>query len=98
MRSRRPPRCAWPPARPRCLPPRCRYGAHYDNYPTAYFSVACAVGICDADVNLFLRRLDKALGEWKSVPASRPRPPPELPKDGKPAFSEQEGAGVGWAA
>jgi hypothetical protein len=71
----------------------CRYGAHCDNYPTPYFSVACAIGICDADVNLFLRRLDKALGEWKSVPASRLRPPPVPPEDEKPASSERGRSG-----
>uniref|UniRef100_A0A7S3SP59 O-phosphoseryl-tRNA(Sec) selenium transferase n=1 Tax=Emiliania huxleyi TaxID=2903 RepID=A0A7S3SP59_EMIHU len=44
------------------------YGAHYSGYPCAYFSVACAIGIADGDVDLFLRRLDKALAEWKKPP------------------------------
>mmetsp|Transcript_23104 Transcript_23104/g.72623 ORF Transcript_23104/g.72623 Transcript_23104/m.72623 type:complete len:246 (-) Transcript_23104:151-888(-) len=44
------------------------YGAHYSGYPYAYFSVACAIGIEDGDVDLFLRRLDKALAEWKKPP------------------------------
>ncbi|EOD10506.1 hypothetical protein EMIHUDRAFT_452696 [Emiliania huxleyi CCMP1516] len=52
--------------------------AHYSGYPCAYFSVACAIGIADGDVDLFLRRLDKAarcpayflmaLAEWKKPP------------------------------
>ena len=54
----------------------CRYGAHCNQYPTTYFSVACAVGISQTDVDLFLKRLDKALGEWKKAPTIRPRPPP----------------------
>jgi len=34
------------------------------------------VGISTADVDLFLKRLDKAMGEWKKVPLPKPRPPP----------------------
>ena len=48
-----------------------RYGAHHDSYPTAYITAAAAMGIRQADVDLFLKRFDKALGEWKKVEAPK---------------------------
>ena len=47
------------------------YGAHHDSYPTAYITAAAAMGIRQADVDLFLKRFDKALGEWKKVEAPK---------------------------
>ena len=58
------------------------YGAHHDSYPTAYITAAAAMGIRQADVDLFLKRFDKALGEWKKV---------EAPKKA-PAAAEEEAA------
>lgn len=43
------------------------YGSHTDAYPVPYFTVACALGITDAEVDTFLKKLDKTLGEWKRM-------------------------------
>ena len=37
------------------------YGAHADAYPCHYLTAAAAVGITDADVDTFVRRLDRVL-------------------------------------
>ena len=50
------------------------YGSHADAYPTAYFTAACALGAREADVDLFLKRLDKTLKDWKKM---KPPPPPK---------------------
>ena len=47
---------------PRTFP---NYGSHSDNYPTAYLTAAAAVGMTKEDVELFCKRLDKVLGQWK---------------------------------
>jgi hypothetical protein len=39
------------------------YGAHVHDYPTAYATAACAVGLTRSEVDLFLARLDKTLTE-----------------------------------
>lgn len=57
------------------------YGAHHDAYPCAYFTVACALGIVEEDVLLFLKRLDKTLTEWKK--------PPHAPKKSLSAVSDE---------
>ena len=41
------------------------YGAHSDIYPTAYLTAAAAIGMTKEDVDLFCKRLDKVLGQWK---------------------------------
>ncbi len=43
------------------------YGSHCDEYPTPYFTVACALGVREDEVQLFLKRLDKTLREWKRM-------------------------------
>ncbi|KAL3904177.1 MAG: hypothetical protein SGPRY_011390 [Prymnesium sp.] len=45
------------------------YGSHHNDYPCAYFTVACAIGITEEDIVLFLKRLDKTLTEWKRQPS-----------------------------
>lgn len=37
------------------------YGASYSEYPCAYLTAACALGISEREIDLFLRRLKKAL-------------------------------------
>ena len=56
------------------------YGSHCDDYPMAYFTAACALGVTEADIDLFLKRLDKTLREWKKM---KPLPPPK-PREGPP--------------
>jgi len=48
------------------------YGSHTERPPAPYFSVACALGITAVDIDLFLRRLDKAPAP--PGPAVRARP------------------------
>ena len=43
----------------------CDWGAHMNNYPHCYFTVACSVGITDTDVIIFIERLDKVLMKFK---------------------------------
>ncbi|KOO35236.1 o-phosphoseryl-tRNA selenium transferase, partial [Chrysochromulina tobinii] len=43
------------------------YGSHCDAYPVAYFTAACALGATEEDLDLFLKRLDKTLKEWKKM-------------------------------
>ena len=57
------------------------YGAHCDKYPVAYFTAACALGATEAEVDLFLKRLDKTLKEWKKM---KPLPPPPTVSEAPP--------------
>jgi len=41
------------------------YGAHIDDYPTAYMTAACAIGIRREEIDEFISRLDKALHHYK---------------------------------
>ncbi len=42
------------------------WGSHCDSYPPGpYLTAACAVGGRKEEVEEFVRRLDKALGEWR---------------------------------
>lgn len=41
------------------------FGAHHDNYPYAYLTVAAAIGMTMEDVDLLIKRLDKVLDKWK---------------------------------
>ena len=41
------------------------YGSHADAYPPgSYLTAACAIGVTREEVDEFLRRLDKALGDF----------------------------------
>lgn len=35
------------------------YGSHSNNYPSAYLTVASAIGITKNDVDTFIKKLDK---------------------------------------
>ena len=64
------------------------YGASYDAYPCAYFTAACALGATEAEADLFFKRLDKTLKEWKKM---KPHPPQAaLPPPGQPAAAPPE--------
>eukprot|EP00887_Chlorella_sp_A99_P001435 scaffold8.g1435.t1 len=41
------------------------YGAHTDDYPCDYLTVAAALGTSEADIETFLARLSAALGEFR---------------------------------
>ena len=41
------------------------WGAHYQRYPVTYFTAACAIGITEFDITTFLKRLNKALRDFK---------------------------------
>lgn len=41
------------------------YGAHYSDYPHDYLTAAAALGTTEADVDEFVSKLKKSLGEWK---------------------------------
>ena len=41
------------------------FGSSVDGYPYSYLTAACAIGLGENEVDLFLRRLDKTLGEFK---------------------------------
>eukprot|EP00977_Amphora_coffeiformis_P000867 scaffold184_cov179-Amphora_coffeaeformis.AAC.26 len=41
------------------------FGSSVDGYPYSYLTAACAIGLGEDEVDLFLRRLDKTLGEFK---------------------------------
>ena len=45
------------------------YGAHADDYPEPYLTVAAAVGMSEADVDVLLRRLDDTIREYKAQAA-----------------------------
>lgn len=42
------------------------FGAHCDDYPCNYLTAAAAIGITKADVDSFIKRLDKVLGKSKA--------------------------------
>jgi hypothetical protein len=48
------------------------YGAHCDAYPVAYFTAACALGATESEADIFFKKLDKTLKEWKKM---KPLPP-----------------------
>ena len=41
------------------------YGAHFNNYPYPYLTIACAIGSNKEEIDLFMERLDKILLEYK---------------------------------
>ena len=41
------------------------WGSHHNNYPTAYFTVAAAVGMRREEVDVFLERLDKVFAKFR---------------------------------
>ncbi|GAB6019326.1 hypothetical protein CHUAL_000920 [Chamberlinius hualienensis] len=48
------------------------YGSHTNNYPSSYLTAAASIGATTGDIDLFIKRLDKVLGKWKSLPGSSP--------------------------
>lgn len=40
------------------------WGAHMNDYPHSYFTVACAIGMQTSEVDVFIRRLDKTIGKF----------------------------------
>lgn len=54
------------------------FGAHVRDYPTAYFTVASALGQRDEEIDLFARRLGVVLAQFRA--AAR------LPEEGQPAM------------
>ena len=42
------------------------YGSHHDAYPCVYFTVACALGITQPEIDLFLKKLGAPIAS-KSV-------------------------------
>lgn len=47
------------------------WGAHARNYRCAYLTAAAAIGMSKADVDTFLKRLDKCLSKFTSTSVSR---------------------------
>lgn len=41
------------------------YGAHADDYPGAYLTVAAAMGMTRSDVDLLCERLDTTIAQYK---------------------------------
>lgn len=41
------------------------WGAHSDTYPSAYLTAAAAIGMRREEVDLFAKKLDKALGKFR---------------------------------
>ena len=41
------------------------WGSHHDSYPTAYFTVAAAIGMRREEVDIFLERLDKVFVKFR---------------------------------
>lgn len=39
------------------------YGSHCDDYPHSYLTAAAAIGMTRRDVDLFAKRLDKAMAD-----------------------------------
>lgn len=49
------------------------FGSSADDYPHAYLTAACAIGLGSEEVELFLRRFDKCLAEYKKKKLNRPK-------------------------
>ena len=47
------------------------YGASHSAYPHVYMTAACAMGMDQEDIDLFLKRLDKALTLYKKNQAKK---------------------------
>ena len=41
------------------------WGSHHDCYPTAYFTVAAAIGMSRGEVDVFVERLDKVFVKFR---------------------------------
>ena len=49
------------------------FGAHYNGYPEVYMTAACAVGLTENEITVFLTRLSRCFAEYKkkySIPQS----------------------------
>ncbi len=57
------------------------YGASYSGYPVPYFTLACAIGISEHEVELLLRRVDQTLTDFYKDSAA-PLLPPSAPVPG----------------
>ena len=70
------------------------WGAHAQNYRCAYLTAAAAIGMTKADVDTFLKRLDKCLSKFTSRGTSVSRSvgldDGEQEENGKDAVSEPE--------
>ena len=47
------------------------WGSHHSSYPVPYLTAAAAIGMRRQDVELFVHRLDKALGKLKGMILTR---------------------------
>lgn len=65
------------------------YGSHHDAYPAVYLTVACALGITQPEIDLFLKKLDKTLAEHK-----RPLDPPSKMSSAAPQAPDNAAEGV----
>jgi len=78
------------------------YGSHCDAYPVAYFTAACALGATEEDLDLFLKRLDKTLKEWKKMKPHAAESPAKcianVQSGARPAEGAEAAAGAEGAA
>ena len=47
------------------------WGSHHNCYPTAYFTVAAAIGMCREEADVFVERLDKVFVKFKKKQGER---------------------------
>ena len=52
------------------------YGAHTDAYAVPYLTAACALGVRAEEIEEFLQRLDKTMGQYQKRARLRPPPAP----------------------
>eukprot|EP00906_Rhabdomonas_costata_P020305 RCo029511 len=45
------------------------YGAHCDDFPSSYLAMACAIGVCREDIDVFMKRLEVA---WRELHVATP--------------------------
>lgn len=51
------------------------WGSHHNSYPTAYFTVAAAIGMRREEVDLFLERLEKVFVKFRKKQGESLQPP-----------------------
>lgn len=42
------------------------YGAHFDHFPVAYLTFACAIGMTKEEIDQLVKKLRKTIAEWKA--------------------------------
>ena len=67
------------------------YGAHCNDYPQHYLAMACAIGVRKSDIDVFMKRLEKAYADMRKAQLR----PPVATSASQPPAQEAGGEPIG---